>query len=329
MKKRYGLLVLVILIILIAVITILLIVNPQKKADDYAYNLYFLSSDDGAFGFKAEKHYLNYTSDETIAKALINILISGPKSRDLVSPFPENLRLVSLKKTGNVIYINYSKQYLDLTAFEMNLADYCVIKSLSGISGISRFSFSVEGGPHPISGYKFVSLENFIPDKDSFKIFTKNITLYYPSEDYSSLIARNITFSIHGHEAIEKKVLSMLMYGTEHSNLRLKLPLNTFLYSVSVINNTVNLNFTEEFLEYANEENSMRGKLTIYSIVNSLTELPNINNVKFEVEGKPISVYAGINLDEPLTRNKDFIKLHNYINGESLDLDYNLNTIHR
>ena len=89
------------------------------------------------------------------------------------------------------------------------------------------------------------------------------------------------------------------------------------------------MNFTEEFLEYANEENSMRGKLTIYSIVNSLTELPNINNVKFEVEGKPISVYAGINLDEPLTRNKDFIKLHNYINGESLDFDYNLNTIHR
>ena len=198
MRKLYGLLTLILLLILIAVITVLLIVNSREGSDDFNYNVYFLSSGAGAYEFKAEKHRINYTAAEDIAKSLINILISGPDSKELISPFPENVRLLSLSKTNTAMYIKYSDEYLNMTEFEMNLADYCVVKTLSGINGIQKFQFSLDGEPHPVSGYRFVTLEDFITNKNAFQILTRNITLYYPSEDYSGLVARNVSFRCTG-----------------------------------------------------------------------------------------------------------------------------------
>jgi germination protein M len=272
-----------------------------------------LSSGAGAYEFKAEKHRINYTAAEDIAKSLINILISGPDSKELISPFPENVRLLSLSKTNTAMYIKYSDEYLNMTEFEMNLADYCVVKTLSGINGIQKFQFSLDGEPHPVSGYRFVTLEDFITNKNAFQILTRNITLYYPSEDYSGLVARNVSFSMYGHEALENKVISLLLHGDEDLGLSLELPFQARLLSIYVFENTAYLDFSEEFLEYANENDPLRGRLTVYSIVNSLTEIPYIKNVVFKIKGKPPGVYAGINLNEPLARNKSYIGLENPI----------------
>ena len=44
----------------------------------------------------------------------------------------------------------------------------------------------------------------------------------------------------------------------------------------------------------------------VYSIVNTLTELPNVKKVSFTVNGKKVEVLDQLDLAEPLERNKDF-----------------------
>jgi len=44
----------------------------------------------------------------------------------------------------------------------------------------------------------------------------------------------------------------------------------------------------------------------VYSIVNTLTELPNVKKVSFTVNGKKVEVLDQLDLSDPLERNKDF-----------------------
>ena len=56
-----------------------------------------------------------------------------------------------------------------------------------------------------------------------------------------------------------------------------------------------------------NTGGSARERLCLYAIVNSLTELDNIDNVKLSVNGKILDLFGQMELLEPLTKNTDMI----------------------
>ena len=66
---------------------------------------------------------------------------------------------------------------------------------------------------------------------------------------------------MYGHEALENKVISLLLHGDEDLGLSLELPFQARLLSIYVFENTAYLDFSEEFLEYANENDPLRAGL--------------------------------------------------------------------
>ena len=48
--------------------------------------------------------------------------------------------------------------------------------------------------------------------------------------------------------------------------------------------------------------------LTIYSVVNSLTELPHIDKVQFLIEGQKVEVFKHMIFNEPFVRDDEIIK---------------------
>ena len=83
------------------------------------------------------------------------------------------------------------------------------------------------------------------------------------------------------------------------------LPADVKLLNVSVNDNTCYLNFDDGFL---NAISGLKEYIPIYSIVNSLTELTNINKVQIVVNGSQDVLYRGqISLAEPFERDTDYI----------------------
>jgi germination protein M len=81
------------------------------------------------------------------------------------------------------------------------------------------------------------------------------------------------------------------------------LPKGTGILGLSVMNGTATLDLSQEFLTGSIETSD---KCMIYSIVDSLTSLPNVRGVQFTVEGANVEKYHdSINISEPM----EFLKL--------------------
>ena len=80
-----------------------------------------------------------------------------------------------------------------------------------------------------------------------------------------------------------KELIDLLIKGPQSSNLKKLIPDGTKLNDVNIEKNCAIINFSEEFLNYENEEKKLK---IINSIVNTLTNLKEINSVSFLINGE-------------------------------------------
>ncbi|MDK2882248.1 MAG: germination protein [Bacillota bacterium] len=96
---------------------------------------------------------------EEIVSATINWLISGPQGIPGLSPvFPEGTRLLGLKREGDLVYLNFSKEAVlgdkknNFSEQKITLA--ALAYTLRQFPGIKRFAVLVDGEPYAIPGLK-------------------------------------------------------------------------------------------------------------------------------------------------------------------------------
>lgn len=80
----------------------------------------------------------------------------------------------------------------------------------------------------------------------------------------------------------------LLISGPKNDKLKVVIPENTKLLNASLDKECLTLDFSSEILNY-NKDDSMLKNNLIYSIVNTVTELNEVNKVKFLVNGQASS----------------------------------------
>lgn len=80
-----------------------------------------------------------------------------------------------------------------------------------------------------------------------------------------------------------KELVALLIKGPQSSNLKKLVPEGTVLHDVTLENSCAKINVSNEFLNYENDENKMK---IINSIVNTLTNLKEVDSVKFLINGE-------------------------------------------
>jgi len=85
------------------------------------------------------------------------------------------------------------------------------------------------------------------------------------------------------------------------------IPESTKINSVTVENGLAKVDLSEEFVEdrFRSDTTDI---LLIYSIVNTLTEFPEINSVSFYIDGEKLDILGELAIDEPIFRRSDLIK---------------------
>ena len=111
---------------------------------------------------------------------------------------------------------------------------------------------------------------------------TGDVVLYLPDRGTLKKVVASVT--IGPDDSAELAVINQLVaYNV--------LPDGTKINAVSVMNGTVTLDLSSEFINQKPDEDAV---LVIYSVVNSLTSLPNVNKVQFLVDGEKVEVYQGV-----------------------------------
>jgi len=131
------------------------------------------------------------------------------------------------------------------------------------------------------------------------------LTLYFPNADASGLIATDRTVVVKDQEVIKTMFKEL---ATPPPGLEKPLPLGTTLLSATVsADGVATIDLSTDFQK--NFGGGSDGEqMTMYSIVNTLTTLPNIQSVQFLLDGKKHDGILG-NLDtsRPLKRNESLI----------------------
>ena len=81
----------------------------------------------------------------------------------------------------------------------------------------------------------------------------------------------------------EKELINLLIKGPQSSSLRKIIPEGTIVHDVKIDKSCAIINVSTEFLNYENDEKKLK---IINSIVNTLTNLKEINSVKFLINGE-------------------------------------------
>ena len=80
-----------------------------------------------------------------------------------------------------------------------------------------------------------------------------------------------------------KEIMQWLIKGPQSSNLIKLIPEGTVLHDIKIEKSCAIINVSNEFLNYETEENKLK---IINSIANTLTNLKEINSVKFLINGE-------------------------------------------
>lgn len=88
------------------------------------------------------------------------------------------------------------------------------------------------------------------------------------------------------------KLISLLIEGPKNEKLKKVIPENTKLLKCDIKEDCLILDFSADILNY-NKDDKMERENLIYSIVNTMTELTEINKVKFLINEEEVDEFNG------------------------------------
>lgn len=130
------------------------------------------------------------------------------------------------------------------------------------------------------------------------------LTLYFPNSDASGLISTDRTVVVADQEIIKAMFIEL---ATPPSGMQKPIPEGTTLKSASVKDDVATIDLSTEFQKNFGG-GSAGEQMTMYSIVNTLTTLPNVHSVQFLLDGiKLDGILGNLDTSTPLKRNDSLI----------------------
>jgi germination protein M len=133
------------------------------------------------------------------------------------------------------------------------------------------------------------------------------VVLYFPDSQAMYLEREEQTVEAAQGETYEVLAVKALIEGPAVEGHGKVIPEGTELLSLEIVEGVAYVDFSEEFVK--NHWGGSAGEtMTIFSVVNTLTESPNVRAVMFLVEGEKLESLAGhIDITGPIERNEDII----------------------
>ena len=296
------------LIILAAVILAITFCTGDGAKNRYSAALYFYNEQETAI--EAENRTVRYVNRQELEEIIVKELIKGPenpKSHRVISP---DAKLISVSGTdeGDVI-VNFSKEFQTGDKKDDVLAIYSVVKSLCAVRDVYRVKVVADGADilsEDGSIIGFLTDQDINLSTDTYNSEMREVTLYFPSVEGGGLGKEIRSIRVTDQQPLAQYLINELIKGPQTEGLYASLSSETKTHSVEIMNGICFVNFTASFAE-KNAGSAEQEKLTIASVVDSLTELENIDRVQLLIDGKRVNDFGSINIFGLFARDESVI----------------------
>ena len=186
-----------------------------------------------------------------------------------------------------------------------------VVRTMCQIPEVEYVNFLVGNNPLMDSNETPVgplNAESFVENMgDEINMYTETtLDLYFANAEGDKLVDEMVAIRYSSNMSVEKLVLEQLIRGPITKDAYPTIPSDTKILSVSTKDGICYVNFDEGFL---GQGYNVLEEIPIYSIVNSLTEIPGINKVQILINGETNRVFQeSIRFETIFERNLDLIE---------------------
>jgi len=247
-------------------------------------------------------------SKEEKAERLIEMLLDAPQGK--TSPICDGTKLISVTIKDEIATVDFSKEFSEKDDLKNILAPAAVAKTLCSLEFISGVNILVEGSGALDSDGKPIGIimeSDIVDGKLTTQANKQSLTLYFADEAAEGLKPERREVIVPVAGAVEEAIVEELIKGPKLSGNIGLIPSETKVLSVETKNNVCFVNLSKEFAD--RYQGGTAGELlTVYSIVNSLTELETVTSVQFLIEGEKREEFIHMVFNEPIVRDSSFIK---------------------
>ena len=300
------------LIVLPIVLLMLSGCMDKQKESDSNYHIEYLNKD--KTGIVKVDYEPSATDTDRMIEEFLEMLAADPESLDYRKTIPADIYVTSYSVDGVLLTLNFSTTYQNLPTSEEVLRRAAIVRTMIQIPGIDCVAFLVGDSPLTDTSGNVVGAmtqESFIenPGEQINSIQNATLTLYFANEDGSGLVKETRDVYYSSNISMEKLIMEQLLEGPTISGAQSAIPSGTNLVNISVVDGVCYVSLDETF---RNQNYEISEAVVIYSIVDSLSELPTINKVQISVNGDTSGTYRdSFELDRMYDRNLDYVEQTN------------------
>ncbi len=235
---------------------------------------------------------------------------------EYIAPIPEGInykecRLGSHNGTIEVAFdISYDAP--NINAENLLFFKGCVVKTLLQLDGVEWVTILLEDVANSDSETA-TTMESFNADSFAMSfggengyVQKGNIVLYFANENGEYLKDYQKTVEISNNTSLARLVVESLIEGPETEGYQPTISSKTTVRNISVKDGICYVDLSDEFYD---NNNKLRNEIIVYSVVNSLVELPTVSKVQFLKNGEKQQFFREtLPFDGIFERNLDLIE---------------------
>lgn len=284
--------------------------GKEEEPVGTAAEVYYLNREETRIA--AETRYLDEGLSQTEqVEALLNELQLAPEDMALKASVGNVFTVESYQIEEGQLNLDVDENYKKLSSTTEVLIRAALVRTLTQVEDVNHVLMLVEGVPladsagtavGPMTADTFI--DNVGAEINAYEKVT--LRLFFANETGDRLVETNRTVVYNSNISMEKLVVENLISGPDVEGAWPVLNPAIKLVNVTVKDGTCYVNFDENF---QTQTYDVTAEVSIYSIVNSLVELPNVNRVQIAVNGKTDLIYREtFNLENVYERNLELTR---------------------
>ena len=305
-----------VLCILCTVILVFGMTGCGEKTDKQlmSYQVFYINSDGS--GLTGKTYQLKDAKQDLVSviKELI-IRLQTPQEESLKSPIDEGIQVVDYQIKENQLSVYFSAGYNNKSGLDEILSRAANVKTLCQIQEIEYVEFYVEDQPLMLSGNAvgLMSQESFVDELNpQDQKQSKETVLYFANKQGNRLKKITTDITYNAVEPIARLLVEQLIAGVssiqniDETKLQSAVPSKTTLNNLTIRDNICYLDLSKDFEQ---QDPNVSSEVIVYSIVDTLCELPEVTKVQFSVDGEQKEKYGDLEgFNKPLERNLDLLE---------------------
>ncbi|MCR5655521.1 MAG: GerMN domain-containing protein [Lachnospiraceae bacterium] len=307
----------IMMILLIASALLFTGCTKEAEKEEGTFNVYRLGSE-GMSIVPEEVELSGLEGDTTgdlAVKDLLDELQEAPQDKALKSVLPGSVTVKDFHILDGQLVVNFSVEYLNMDKVREVLCRAALVRTLCQVETVDNVLLMVEG--EPLTDADGNAVGHLTPDMffdnagNALSTYERtNLTLYFANETGDRLKPTIVECVYNSNISMDRLVVEKIIEGpkddAEHKQGYPTVSKDTVINSVTTRDGVCYVNLGSGFLAH---EYNVTPQVTIYSLVDSLTELADVNKVQISIEGSTEMDYMEtIPLSQNFERNLEVVE---------------------